>query len=180
MARYEKIRRKEEVFAKWKAGLNRLSAKITMPRSIDEHVTFQIDGILLSWGRRKKLITLNHDTGIVILTREKKKQEYRRTEMRKLDGSSEWKASYECNTLHDSVIIQKSRYLWAEIRVRSRVKKTSGMYHNAIPRDDSRRKEEVLGWVKGGIGKINDEIITRALRCTCTSYFSLSPSLVAT
>lgn len=52
---WKKIRRKEEVFAKWKAGLSRLSAKITMPRSIDEHVTFQIDGILLSWGRRKKI-----------------------------------------------------------------------------------------------------------------------------
>lgn len=68
----KKIRRKEEVFAKWKAGLSRLSAKITMPRSIDEHVTFQIVGILLSWERRKKLITMNHDTGIVTPTKKKK------------------------------------------------------------------------------------------------------------
>lgn len=56
-------------------------------------------------------------------------------------------------------------YLRPEIRVRSRVRKTSGMHHIAIPRGDSRRKEEVAaGWVKGcGIKKFNGEIITRSL-----------------
>lgn len=73
MVRYEKIRRKEEVFAKWKAGLS-LSAKITVLRSIDEHVTFQIDGILLSWGRRKKKIDyIESQCGRIVTPTEEKK-----------------------------------------------------------------------------------------------------------
>lgn len=36
-----------------------------------------------------------------------------------------------------------ARYLRPEIRVRSRVRETLGMHHTAIPRGDSRRKEEV-------------------------------------
>lgn len=57
------------------------------------------------------------------------------------------------------------RYLRPEIRVRSRVRKTSGMHHTAISPGDSRRKEEVaVRWVKGcGIKKFNGEIITRSL-----------------